>query len=53
MFVRTLNYSVIFFHIIFSVFSLILPKPSISEALKSLHAEKKINLNSEGFKFNI
>ena len=41
-----LNYSVIFFLIIF--FSLILPKPTISEAIKSLHAEKNLILIEKG-----
>ena len=51
MLVRMLHHSVIiFFLIIFSFFSLILPKSTISEAIKSLYAEKKIN--SEGFKLN-
>ena len=32
---------------------LVLPKLTISEAIKPLHIEKKADLNSEGFKFNI
>ena len=42
-----LHYSV--FLIILSFFSLILPKPTISEAIKSLHAdEKKLILIEKG-----
>ena len=32
---------------------LVLPKLTISEAIKPLQIEKKADLNSEGFKFNI
>ena len=48
MLVRMLHYSVIFFLIIFSSFSLILPKSTISEAIKSLHAEKNLILIQKG-----
>ena len=41
-----------FFSSSFLFFPLILPKPTISEALKSMHNEKKKDLDSEGFKFN-
>ena len=43
-----LNYSVIFSLIIFSFFHLILPKSAMSEAIKSLHAEKNLILIQKG-----
>ena len=48
MLVRTLNYSVIFFLINFSFVTLILPKPTISEAIKSFHVEKNLTLIKKG-----
>ena len=47
MLVRILHYSVIFLDNL-SFFSLILPKPTRSEAIKSLHAEKKLILVQKG-----
>ena len=43
-----LHYSVIFFLIIFSFSSLILPKPTIAEAIKSLHVGKNLILIQKG-----